>query len=89
MNTQQPLLLQQDTYSLKTRCGSSEDTSCPTFPHEFTALTSNEESEDFTLKINTKKRQENKTIYRFNMKGGHEKVKVFVLISCLFLDYAA
>lgn len=54
------------------------------FLHEFTALASNEESEDFTLKINQKKREENKTMYGFNMKGGHERVKVFVLISCLY-----
>lgn len=50
-----PFSSQQDTYSLKTRCGSSENTSCPTFLHRFTALASNEEPEDFTLKINKKK----------------------------------
>lgn len=33
------------------------------------------------------KRQENKTIYRFNMKGGHKKVKVFVFIFFITLNY--
>lgn len=47
--------VQQDTHSLKTRRGSSEDTSSPVFLHEFTPLATNEESEDFMLKIRREK----------------------------------
>lgn len=77
---------QQDTHNLRKRCGSSEDASCPSFLHEFTALATNEESEGVMLKINKKKKERNiKLLCESNMKSWHKKMKISVLISFLFL----